>query len=607
MNYAAARLFDRQLATAIGPTGTADLTRLGELVMDTYADCDHHRRRSRRAAKLTATKLHEVNSALERSVTDLQAQNLRFSFVLDNLASGLALFGEGGLLVVCNRRQLEILEIREGQVSPGRTFEQFLRASPMLSEDMVQERLRLAAAAIDCELRQTLIGAREVKVVLRWTADGGFVMSCDDVTTKNRDASRLAFLAHHDPLTELPNRVLLRQQLERSLQQGPCAVLCLDLDGFEMLNQSLGHAAGDALLRAVGARLLHQIRADETQARLGGDEFAAVIIGDKDTAMATAARMIAVVGTPFGIDDHVVNTSASVGIAVAPTDGRTHEELLIHADMALYHAKTGGRRRVRVFEPSMGEAMRARRNLEQDLRIALAEGQFELYYQSQVSVWDDSVTGFEALLRWHHPERGWIAPDSFIPVAEESGLIVAIGEWVLGEACREALHWPENIGVAVNISTVQLRSGDLFQTVAATLRTIGLPAHRLELEVTETSLLDDNASALDVMQRLRARGVRIALDDFGTGYSSLNYLQSFPFDRIKIDRSFVCRLGEDAKALAIVRAITGLGRSLGIPVIAEGVETVEQLKFLVGEDCGHAQGFLDSRPVPPAQVSHLLN
>jgi diguanylate cyclase (GGDEF)-like protein len=492
-------------------------------------------------------------------------------------------------------------------VSPGRTFEQFLRASPMLSEDMVQERLRLAAAAIDGELRQTLIGAREVRVVLRCTADGGFVMSCDDETTKNRDASRLAFLAHHDLLTELPNRVLLRQQLERSLRQGPCAVLCLDLDGFEMLNHSLGHAAGDALLRAVGARLLHQIRADETLARLGGDEFAAVIMGDKDTAMATAARMVAVVSAPFGIDEHVVNTSASVGIAVAPTDGRTHEELLIHADMALYHAKTGGRRRVRGFEPSMGEAMRARRSLEQDLRVALAGDQFELHYQSQVSVRDNSVTGFEALLRWHHPERGWIAPDIFIPIAEESGLIVAIGEWVLGEACREALRWPENIGVAVNVSTVQLRSGDLFQTAAAALRTSGLPAHRLELEVTETSLLDDNASALDVMQRLRAMGVRIALDDFGTGYSSLNYLQSFPFDRIKIDRSFICLLGEDAKALAIVRAITGLGRSLGIPVIAEGVETVEQLEFLTGENCCHAQGFLYSRPVPPAQVSHLLN
>ena len=539
-------------------------------------------------------------------MTELQAQNLRFGIALDNMANGLALFGRDGLLVVSNRRQLELLKIPEGQVVAGCTLEQLLRASPVMSDTLVKQRLRLVEAGAEGELLQTLLDERDVRVRIRRTENGGFLTSCEDVTQQNRAASRLVFLAYHDLLTELPNRALLRERLEQRLRQGACAVLCLDLDGFKMVNDTLGHAVGDALLRAVGGRLRNEIRGDETLARLGGDEFAAVIAGDMEEAMTTAARMIERISTPFGINGHVVNISTSIGIAVAPGDGRTPEELLIHADMALYQAKADGRCCVRAFNPAMVDAMHARRSLEQDLRIALAEGQFKLHYQSQVRLKDSSIVGFEALLRWHHPERGWISPNVFIPVAEESGLIVAIGEWVLREACQEAMRWPATVGISVNVSTVQLRGNELFHVVSDTLRSTGLSAERLELEVTETALLNDNAAALEVMQHLRAMGVRIAMDDFGTGYSSLNYLQSFPFDRIKIDRSFVSRLGTDAKAPAFIRAITGLGGSLGVPVIAEGVETVEQMRLLAQEHCGYAQGFLYSRPVPPAQVMRLL-
>ena len=446
-----------------------------------------------------------------------------------------------------------------------------------------------------------------VRIIIRPTPDRGFVISCEDITERTRSAAQIAHLAYHDLLTDLPNRALLRERFEAALQGGRCAVLCLDLDGFKAVNDTLGHAVGDALLRAVAERLRRLLRAgDSTLARLGGDEFAVVIAGERDDAAAVAIRMIKGVSTPFEILGHVVTISTSIGIASAPADGSTPGELLRHADMALYQAKASGRGCFRSFEPGMETAMETRRCLEEDLRVALTDQQFELYYQSKVGITDGRIKGFEALLRWHHPTQGMIPPDAFIPVAEESGLIVQIGEWVLGEACRTASHWPGCLDVAVNVSTVQLRDGNLFDAVVGALRDSGLPPERLELEVTETAMLGDGAMALDVLQRLRAIGVRIALDDFGTGYSSLSYLQRFPLDRIKLDRSFIKGLNRDTKTLAIVRAVTGLGISLGIPVTAEGVETPEQLAILAAENCTEAQGYLFSRPVPIGDALLLL-
>ena len=607
MTCAAERLFSRQLARAAVCGGTTDLVRLRELVVGAYADADRDRRRTEQSTRLMATELEEVNAALGHSVSDLQSQNLRFSVALDNMANGLALFGADQRLVVCNRRQREILVIPETAVLTGISFEQFLRASSVLSENAVKERLQLADARVEAELQQTLIDGHEIRVAFRPTRDGGFLTTCEDVTERTQAAARIQFLAYHDTLTELPNRALLRERLDEAIGRGPCVVLCLDLDGFKAVNDTHGHAVGDALLRAVTARLRRQVRAGETLARLGGDEFAVVMAGGLAEASKTAGRMVNALATPFEIDGNIVHVGVSIGIAVAPADGDTHEELLRHADLALYRAKADGRGCYLAFEMDMDTALQARRTLEHDLRIALSEGQFELAYQPQVRVQDDHIIGFEALLRWRHPLRGVIPPGNFIPLAEESGLIVPIGDWVLREACREATRWPADISIAVNVSAVQLRGPALYHSVIEALQASGLPPGRLELEVTETAMLNDSKAALDVMHRLRALGVRIAMDDFGTGYSSLNYLQSFPFDRIKIDRSFVQSLGHDGKSLAIVRAVVGLGSSLGVAVTAEGVENIEQLETLAAENCGELQGFFYSRPITPEAVMHLLD
>ncbi len=607
MTGAAERLFDRQMARAADCGGAIDLARLRELVVGAYVEADRDRRRTEQSSTLMAAELEQANAALGDSVSDLQSQNLRFSFALDNMANGLALFDADARLVVCNRRQCEILGIPSVATRPGLGYEQFLRASTQLSESAVRERLQLADARVEAELQQILLDGHEIRVAFRPTRDGGFLTTCSDVTEHNQAAARIQFLAYHDTLTELPNRALLRERLEQAIQRGPCAVLCLDLDGFKTVNDTYGHPAGDILLRAVTARLRRQVRAGETLARLGGDEFAVVMAGGLADASKTAGRMVNSLATQFEIEGNIIHVGVSIGIAVSPTDGETHEELLRHADMALYRAKANGRGCYLAFEVNMDTALQVRRTLEHDLRIALAEGQFELAYQPQVRVQDDQIIGFEALLRWRHPTRGVIPPTDFIPLSEESGLIVPIGDWVLRVACREAMRWPDGISIAVNVSAVQLRGPALFHSVIEALQASGLPPGRLELEVTETAMLNDSKAALDVMHRLRALGVRIAMDDFGTGYSSLNYLQSFPFDRIKIDRSFVQSLGHDGKSLAIVRAVVGLGSSLGVSVTAEGVENIEQLETLAAENCGELQGFFYSRPITSDAVLALLD
>lgn len=605
MTSPGARLFRRQMAYAGQRDGGVDLDRLGQLVISAYGESEADQRRTRRAAEVMAAELEEVNATLEQTVTALRAQNLRFGAALDNMANGLALFGPDGNLVVSNRRQFEILGIDPERVPAQCDLQGFLQASGVISERLLQDHLSLAEArdGHEGELQQTLLDNRDIRVVLRRTADGGFLTSCEDVTERNRAVARIAFLAYHDTLTKLPNRVLLRERLEERLRLGECAVLCLDLDGFKTVNDTLGHPMGDALLREVTARLSRQVRAGETLARLGGDEFAAVIDGGMAEAAAIAGRMIDVVSAQYAIAGNILRISTSIGIAVAPADGRCPEDLLRHADMALYRAKAEGRRCFRAFEASMGAAARQRQGLEQDLSLALAAGQFTLHYQSRVAVGSGEITGFEALVRWNHPERGLIAPGAFIAVAEESGLITGLGEWVLYEACRAAAAWPDPIGVSVNVSPVQLRNAALFKVVTGALAASGLAPDRLELEVTETAMLNDSGAVLSVMRRLRALGVRIVLDDFGTGFSSLTHLHSFLFDGIKIDRSFIQDLEHEPKSLAIVRAVIGLGVSLNIPVIAEGVETRAQLAILAREQCQLVQGFLFSRPVPEEAVS----
>jgi diguanylate cyclase (GGDEF)-like protein len=386
------------------------------------------------------------------------------------------------------------------------------------------------------------------------------------------------------------------------------AVHHLDLDQFKAVNDTFGHPAGDKLLKTVADRLLGLVRETDTVARMGGDEFVIVQVpvADPGDATSLAQRIIDLLGEPFDIDGQQVLIGVSIGIAVGPGDGLTPDKLLRNADLALYRAKGDGRGTFRFFEPVMDLQMQTRRILEQDLRKALPAGEFELYYQPVVNLASQTVSGFEALIRWNHPERGLVSPGTFIPLAEEIGFIVPMGEWVIREACATAAGWPGNSRVAINISAVQFRNPGLMQVIIGALATSGLDPTRLEIEITETVLLQNKETTLAVLHQLRALGVRIALDDFGTGYSSLTYLQCFPFDKIKIDRSFVKDITENAGSLNIVRAVAALASGMGMTATAEGVETREQLDSITSEGCTEMQGFLFSRPLPAREIERLF-
>jgi diguanylate cyclase (GGDEF)-like protein/PAS domain S-box-containing protein len=429
------------------------------------------------------------------------------------------------------------------------------------------------------------------------------VSVCDDITEQRANQARIAHLAGHDALTGLPNRVLFHDRLSRSLRRvtetDHVAVLCLDLDRFKIVNDTLGHPVGDALLKMVAERLIGCIREGDTVARLGGDEFAIIQhhVQRPDAPALLAARIVEAMARVFDVEGHQLVVGASVGIALAPADGSSAEALLKSADMAMYRAKNEGRGSFRYFEAEMDVKLQARRRLELDMRRALVAGEFILHYQPLLNMADDLINGCEALIRWNHPTRGVIMPDDFIPLAEEIGLIVPLGEWIIRQACADGAKLPGELKMAVNLSPAQFRSDRLVPTVMNALAASGLAPARLELEITESVLLQDSAANMKVLHDLRNLGVRICMDDFGTGYSSLSYLRSFPFDKIKIDRSFVSDLSEDADAGAIVRAVAGLGRSLGMVTTAEGVETAEQLARLRQDGCTEVQGYLISRPV----------
>jgi diguanylate cyclase (GGDEF)-like protein len=428
---------------------------------------------------------------------------------------------------------------------------------------------------------------RSIRVVNQPMQGGGWVATFEDITEWLEAQAKISHMARHDALTSLPNRVLFHEQLVQGLRRtgsgDQLAVLCLDLDHFKDINDSLGHPIGDALLKEVGRRLKATVGESDTVARLGGDEFAVVQIGrsEETAARSLAGRLVEVISAPYEIDDHQIIIGVSIGISLSPQDGSNPDELLKNADLALYRAKADGRGTYRFFETGMDARAQARRLLEMDLRAALQRDEFEAYYQPIRDVVSGRVVAFEALLRWNHPQRGLIAPMNFIPLAEETGLIIQLGEFVLRSACTDAATWPDDVDVAVNLSPVQFKNPNLIASVTEALVASGLDARRLELEITESVLLQNSEATLATLHDLRAMGVRISLDDFGTGYSSLSYLRSFPFDKIKIDRSFVSELATREDSMAIIRAVTGLGRSLGIVTTAEGVENDAQLELLV--------------------------
>ena len=468
------------------------------------------------------------------------------------------------------------------------------------------------------EYRLVGAGGREcdVELLLRplsWRGAERRVIAVRDIGERKEAAARIAHLAYHDALTNLPNRTVFTDHLARQVDRAadehePVAVLCIDLDGFKAVNDIHGHPAGDELLTAVAHRLRDVVRGHELVARLGGDEFAVVQEGGSQPAYAglLSERIIAALEQPFTTAGQQVRISASIGVAVYPADAASPTDLIKNADMALYRAKAEGRGLTRFYEAAMDEALRQRRQLESDLRLALGNDELKVHYQPLADLESGAILGFEALLRWDHPTLGAISPEMFVRLAEESGLIIKLGEWVLREACGEAARWNPPLKLSVNLSPLQFLHDDLVGSVERVLAETGLEASRLDLEVTEGLLIKDGAGALATLERLKTLGVRISMDDFGTGYSSLSYFRMFPFDKVKIDRSFIADMIGNPQARAIIRSVIGLGRGLGVPVLAEGVETDEQLAALRAEGCDQVQGYLISRPNPIAHFEGIL-
>jgi diguanylate cyclase (GGDEF)-like protein/PAS domain S-box-containing protein len=432
-----------------------------------------------------------------------------------------------------------------------------------------------------------------------------------DTTERKEAEARVLYLARHDPLTDLPNRRLLLEHLTERLV-GPEAVgkavsvLCLDLDRFKSVNDSLGHLVGDDLLRVTAARIVREIGPEDMVGRFGGDEFVIARAGGMEDAERLAQRLLDVIGEPMIVQGHRLAIGVSIGVACSNAATGDPDPLLRSADLALYRAKSAGRNTFRVYEPEMDAALEARRHMELDLRDALARGEFEVHYQPIMEAATAKVTNFEALVRWRHPVRGLVSPGEFIEVAEETGLIVSIGSWVLHQACRDAAKWRADISVSVNISPVQFRHGGVLEEVSDALAASGLRPDRLHLEITETALLDQSDTVASTLRELRSLGIRIALDDFGTGFSSLSYLRNLPLDKVKIDRSFTRDILTDPRTLAIVRAVLSMGTHLGFSTVAEGVETEDQFRLLLAEGCHEVQGYLLGRPAPVASLPELL-
>ncbi|GIK81158.1 MAG: EAL domain-containing protein [Pseudorhodoplanes sp.] len=562
--------------------------------------------------------LEQQNQMLIESRSQLEEQNVRFDAALNNMTQGLCMFDRNERLLVYNQRFLDMYALSADALAPGISLESLLqrvKGGPPIPGGAEQHLQSVRNARDDNQAITSVVeidDGRIISLVSRAMLNGGWVTTHEDITERRRAEAKIVHMAHHDALTNLPNRVRFRSDMEKALaalgRGQTLAVLSVDLDRFKQVNDTLGHATGDHLLQAAAERLRNVVREGAPMARLGGDEFA-VLQANADQpqgATALATRIIDTLSAPFVIDGQQVLIGASVGVAIAPGDGTNVAQLLKNADMGLYRAKADGKGTVRFFEPGMDARMQARRLLEIDLRKALADSEFEVFFQPIVQLDPQEIIGFEALLRWRHPQRGIVEPAAFIPLAEETGLIAPIGEWVLRQACAEAVKWPEHFHIAVNLSPVQFKNRTLVQTVIAALAASGLAPQRLELEITESVLLQDEESTLATLHALREFGVRIAMDDFGTGYSSLGYLRSFPFDKIKIDQSFIKEVGSRSDSLAIVRAVTGLGTSLGIATTAEGVENLEQLERVKLEGCNEGQGFLFSPPVEAKELPALI-
>jgi diguanylate cyclase (GGDEF)-like protein len=572
------------------------------------------------AREQMSTRLKRQLEVGKEQEENLRIRHLQFDTAINNMSQGLCFFDAVHRLIVCNDRYVDMYDLPRDRVGPGTPLSEIVNmrfeagSFPAMSRDeYLHWRTNVAVSNQPTDSIVELKNGRTFKIRHRPMPDGGWVATHEDITEQRQSEVKIEYMAHHDALTDLANRVLLNQRLEHALgrrihREEMIAVHHLDLDQFKAVNDTFGHPVGDKLLKMVADRLRGLVRETDTIARMGGDEFVIVQAPITDPAAATslAQEIIRLMSEPFDLGGHQAVIGASVGIAVGPGDGLRPDRLLRNADLALYRAKGDGRGTFRFFEAAMDLQMQTRRIMEQDLRKALPAGEFELYYQPVLNLASSEISGFEALIRWNHPTQGLVAPATFIPLAEEIGFIVPMGEWVIRQACATAAQWPANLHVAVNISAVQFRSPGLMQVIVGALAASGLHPTRLEIEITETALLHNRDTTLAVLHQLRALGVRIAMDDFGTGYSSLTYLQCFPFDKIKIDRSFVKDITENTGSLNIVRAIAALANGMGMTATAEGVETSEQLDKITSEGCTEMQGYLFSRPLPVHQIERLF-
>jgi diguanylate cyclase (GGDEF)-like protein len=624
------RLLARQIEQSRSPSGDIDFEKFCRLVGAAYEQAAEDSRRTDRSMGLMIEELDQLNRRLGREVVErtadlrareaeLAAQNARFATAVDNMSQALLLMDDSARLVMCNRRYLEMYGLSPAIVRPGIGLVELLEAriacgswagSP---QEYVDRALAMADAGKSGSWLSELPDGRTISILLQPLPGGGWVTTHEDITERRLTEMRIAHMARHDGLTGLPNREYLREQLASAIADlsptQQLAVLYLDLDQFKGINDTLGHAVGDELLKAVADRLRETAGDGTIVSRLGGDEFVVVLseLSGRADAIRLADRLCSAMSKPFDLDGHVLSTETSMGVCFAPEDAEEPNELLKRADLALYRAKAEGRGSYRIFEQEMDARVRARHAMQQALRDALQNGEFEMYYQPVVSLRDGRIKGCEALIRWNHPVWGQVPPSDFIPVAEELGLIAPIGDWVIRKACAEAALWPPAVGVAVNLSPVQLRNPNLLKVVVVAIAAAGIRPERVELEITETALMHHTSMALAALHRLRDTGISISMDDFGTGYSSLSNLRSFPFDRIKIDRSFVTGLPAETDSVAIVRAVVGLARSLHMVTTAEGVETAEQMEQVRVLGCSEVQGILFSRPLPAADIRQLLH